>query len=306
MPVPLPEHLEAALRRRLPAMAALRAFEAVAQCRSVKRAAQMLHLTPSALSHQLRRLEAELEVRLFHREAGGLRLTAAGQAYLPAVREALDGLSAATHRVQRRGETVALAISLFPSLAVRWLIPRLNDFRRLHPEVEVELVNSLRQVDFARDGIDAAIRSGDGDWPGLQAEPLMREHLAPVCAPALAAELDEPGDLARQVLLRNAAHPEEWRVWREAAGIGDLPADSGPVFDASNEVLAAAVNGLGVAIGRHPLVADDLAAGRLVEPFPVRVQTADRYWLVAPAAEADSPALARFREWLVQVARVPD
>lgn len=287
--------------RRLPPMPALRAFEAAAQLLSFKEAAGQLHRTPSAISHQIRGLERELGTPLFHRDSQGLRLTDAGRDYLAAVHEALGGLAEATARLQRARGEGPVSISLFPSLAVRWLIPRLNDFRDKCPGVEIELVSSVRQADFDRGTIDAAIRFGDGDWSGLRRDPLMLEERFPVCSPALAAgppSLTDPADLAGRVLLHNGAHPGEWAQWLEEAGVEGVNAGRGPVFDASNEVLAAAANGMGVALGRTPLVEADLEAGRLVAPFDIRVRTPGRYWLVAPEATADTAGLAAFRDWL--------
>lgn len=287
--------------RPLPPMQALRAFEAAAQLLSFKQAAARLHRTPSAVSHQIRGLEEVLGTALFHRNPRGLRLTEAGREYLAAVHEALGGLAEATTRVQRAHGEGPLSISLFPSFAVRWLIPRLNDFRERHPGFEIELVSSVRQADFESGAIDAAIRFGDGDWPGLRADPLMFEERFPVCSPGLAAgppPLADPADLEHAVLLHNGAHPGEWAAWLEEAGVTGIDSNRGPAFDASNEVLAAAANGMGIALGRTPLVESDLDAGRLIDPFGIRVRSRGRYWLVAPEATADTPALAAFRNWL--------
>lgn len=287
--------------RTLPPMPALRAFEAAAQLLSFKQAAAQLHRTPSAVSHQIRGLEDELGTALFHRDPQGLRLTDAGREYLVAVHHALAALAEATSRLQREHGEGPLSISLFPSFAVRWLIPRLNDFRARHPGIEIELVSSVRQADFDSGGIDAAIRFGAGDWAGLRADPLMFEHRFPVCSPALASgptALRTVADLARAVLLHNGAHPGEWARWLEEAGVDGVDPDRGPVFDASNEVLAAAANGMGVALGRTPLVESDLEAGRLLAPFDLQVPSHGRYWLVAPEATADAPALGAFRDWL--------
>jgi len=288
--------------RKLPPMAALRAFEAAAELMSFKAAAVQLHRTPSAISHQIRGLEEEMGTALFHREPQGLRLTDAGRDYFRAVHEALDALGEATGRVREgHGERI-VTISLFPSFAVRWLIPRLNDFRARWPDFEIELVSSVRRVDFESGVIDAAIRFGDGDWAGLRCDPLMVEERFPVCSPALAAgppALRTARDLAGTILLHNGAHPGEWKEWLEAGGVTDVPAERGPVFDASNEVLAAAANGMGVALGRTPLIESDLAAGRLVEPFDQRIQSPGRYWLVAPAATAERPPLRALRAWLL-------
>lgn len=287
--------------RRLPPMAALRAFEAAAQLLSFKGAAAQLHRTPSAISHQIRRLELDLGTALFHRDPGGLRLTEAGREYHEAVARALDGLGEATTRLRREEGEGPVTISIFPSLAVRWLIPRLRDFRARCPDVEIELVSSVRQADFESGAIDAAVRFGDGGWSGLRCDPLMVEERMPVCSEAFAAgppPLRQVSDLARCTLLHNGAHPGEWAEWLAAVGVAEVAADRGPVFDASNEVLAAAANGLGVALGRRPLVEADLADGRLVVPFEAAVRTPGRYWLVAPEASAEKPALAAFREWL--------
>lgn len=287
--------------RRLPPMQALRAFEAAAQLLSFKDAAGQLHRTPSAVSHQIRGLERELGTALFHRDSQGLRLTDAGRDYLAVVHEALGRLAEATARLQRAQGEGPLSISLFPSFAVRWLIPRLNEFRDECSGIEIELVSSVRQVDFDSGAIDAAIRFGDGDWPGLRCDPLMFEERFPVCSPALAAgppPLRAPADLSGQVLLHNGAHSGEWAQWLIEADVEGVDAGRGPVFDASNEVLAAAANSMGIALGRTPLVEADLDAGRLVAPFDIRVRTRGRYWLVAPEAAADTAALKAFRAWL--------
>ncbi len=287
--------------RKLPPMAALRAFEAAAELMSFKAAAAQLHRTPSAISHQIRGLEEEMGTALFHREPQGLRLTDAGRDYFRAVHEALDALGEATARVRQGHGERTVTISLFPSFAVRWLIPRLNDFRERWPDFEIELVSSVRRVDFESGVIDAAIRFGDGDWAGLRCDPLMVEERFPVCSPALAAgppALHTASDLSGAILLHNGAHQGEWQEWLAEAGVTGVQAERGPVFDASNEVLAAAANGMGVALGRTPLVESDLAAGRLVEPFGQRIRSPGQYWLVAPTATADRPPLRALRAWL--------
>lgn len=289
-------------------MAALRAFEAAAQLLSFKGAAAQLHRTPSAVSHQIRRLEDGLGLALFHRDAHGLRLTEAGRFYLASVQDALGRLAEATARLRGSRDDQTVSLSLFPSLAVRWLIPRLARLREAHPEIEIELVSSLRLADFESGAIDAAIRFGSGDWPGTRCDPLMAEERFPVCSPAVAAGppgLRRPDDLAGVTLLHNGAHPGEWAQWLADVGVEGVDTDAGPVLDASNEVLAAAANGIGVAIGRTPLVENDLLAGRLVAPLPQCVRTEGRYWLVAPETTADAPALAVVREWLQAEAGSP-
>lgn len=289
--------------RRLPPMAALRAFEAAAQLLSFKSAAAQLHRTPSAISHQIRRLEEDLGASLFHRDPEGLRLTEVGREYYQSVSEALEHIGEATARLRREYGDQTVTVSMFPSLAVRWLIPRLHDFRERNPEVELELVSSERRADFDAGGIDAAIRFGDGDWAGLRCDPLMFEERMPVCSPELAEgppPLSRVDGLAHTVLLHNGAHPGEWADWLAETGAEGVSVDRGPVLDASNEVLAAAANGLGVALGRTPLVELDLQAGRLVAPFETAVRTPGRYWLVSPEATADRAALSAFRAWLYE------
>mgnify|MGYP006422930299 CR=1 FL=1 len=291
--------------RKLPSLSALNAFEAAAQLMSFKEAADRLCRTPSAVSHQIRGLERELGVALFHRERAGLQLTQAGREYFEAVHSALAALGEATACMRAgRVQDGRVTLSLFPSLAVRWLIPRLHAFRERYPEVEIELLSSLRPVDLDSGVVDAAIRFGTGAWPGMRCDPLMPEDVLPVCAPALArgpTPVRSASDLARVELLHNGAHPGEWRDWLARAGVEGVNPERGPVLDASNEVLAAAANGLGVALGRTPLVDTDLASGRLVAPIGGRVRSPGRYWLVAPQASADRPEVAAFREWLVEL-----
>lgn len=283
---------------RLPPLNALRLFEAAGRHLSFKLAAEELHLTPSAVSHGIKSLEDWLGTALFLRGRPGLALTEAGQAYLPRVREALDLLARADEDLPGRAPRRRLALSVAPSFAVRWLIPRLPRFREEHPAIEVSLDSSQHRVDFARDGMDLAIRMGRGDWPELHATSLAVEQLVPVCAPSLAARIGSLGDLAGQTLLQVTSVSEDWAAWARLAGAEDLDLAQGVRFDNVDMALKAAAQGLGVAVGRLPLVAADLAAGRLVSvlgpPRPVRTG----YWLTARPETLARPEVAAFHAWI--------
>ncbi len=292
--------------RRLPPLNALRAFEAAARHLSFTKAAEELGITPSAISHQLRGLEAHLGVRLFRRASRSLMLTDEGQSYLPALRDAFDAIHAATSRLATRTAAGPVTVSLLSSFAVRWLIPRLRRFQASHPEIEVRLSTTARPVDFRREDIDCAIRHGRGQWPGLAADLLLAEDLFPVCGPKLhegRRPLKAPHDLAHHSLLHIATRRDDWRVWLNAVGIADVDPERGPVFETSDLALRAAAEGLGVAIASSALVEDDLEKGRLVAPFDVRLPTDSGYYFVVPEDRREQPKIAAFRAWLLEEVR---
>jgi LysR family glycine cleavage system transcriptional activator len=281
----------------------------VARLSSFRRAAEELSVTKSAVSHQVQALEGYLGVRLLNRDVRGISLTAAGQALLPEVQSALDRLSDAVADLRRRSGGEPLNISLLPTFAVRWLIPRLGDFRRRHPDIEVRLDASLEATDFGSSGVDVAIRYGLGDWPGVNCEPLIADSLTPVCSPALLRgpiPLERPSDLARHVLLHNSAHPDDWPLWLRAAGITGVDLERGPRFAYSELLLKAAAEGLGVALARRHLIEKDLADGSLVAPFELACDTGYSYWLVWPRKRVTDRRVASFRNWvLTQLDRRP-
>lgn len=286
---------------RLPPLNALRAFEAAARHLSFTRAADELHVTQAAISHQIKGLEEWLGLPLFRRLNRALLLTEAGQAYLPAVRDAFDTLGQATERLFRRDQTGSLTISTMPSFAAKWLVIRLGSFQAAHPELEVRLQTTSELTDFHRHDVDVAIRFGTGRWPGVAAEPLMTEDVFPVASPALLADagpLREPADLAHQSLLHDD-YIINWNAWFGAAGVGGVDVTRGPRFTDSSLTLQAAIAGQGVALARRVLVADDLAAGRLVRLFDVLLPGDYAYYLVAPAHYFTRPKVKAFREWLV-------
>src|SRR5689334_10172394 len=260
---------------RLPSLNGLRAFEAAARHLSFTRAATELNVTQTAVSHQIGRLEEQIGVRLFIRGGGALRLTREAQEYLPAVRAAFDELRLATERLLRPERGAQLTVSTMPSLAAKWLMPKLAGFQEAHPALEIRISASAHLVDFRREEVDVAIRFGRGRWPGLRADWLMTEDLIPVCSPALLTggrPLHRPEDLAQHTLLHSGLSRDDWQLWLTAAGLAPaLAARPGLAFDESLMALQAAIDGLGVALARRPFVAADIAARRLVVPFDVKL-----------------------------------
>ncbi len=283
---------------RLPPLNTLRLFEAAGRHLSFKMAAEELHVTPSAVSHGIQTLEGWLGVPLFRRGNRSLALTEAGEAYLPRVRDALQALALATESVPGRAPSGRLSVSVAPTFALRWLIPRLPAFRERHPAITVDLDTAHRMVEFPRDGIDIGIRISRGPWTGLAAVTLLEEDLVPVAAPSLAARIREPADLARAALLHVADITDDWPAWAEAAGLPPEALGGGLRFDAIHMAMDAAVRGLGVAIGRRPTIDPELEAGRLVEVLGPRVPARTAWWMVAARDSLARPEVAAFRAWM--------
>lgn len=285
---------------RLPSLNGLRAFETVARHMSFTKAAAELNVSQTAVSHQIRRLEAELGRPLFLRRNDGLALSEVGQAYLPGVRSAFQDLRFATEQLLTSDNNV-LTVSTLVSVASKWLLPRLPAFQQAFAAIDVRISASTDWVDFRSSGIDAAIRYGHGDWQGLQADFLMSDEIFPVCSPALAQSLNSPADLADHTLLQvSGVTAGDWATWLSAAGQTPQLAQ-GPrlTFDLALMAVQAAVDGQGVCIGRSTYVADDLRAGRLVIPFSLRLQDALGFYLVAPLETAQAEKIAAFRSWLL-------
>jgi LysR family glycine cleavage system transcriptional activator len=289
------------MSRRLPPLNALRAFEAAARHLSFTRAADELHVTQTAISHQIKALEERLAVRLFRRLPRGLLLTEEAQRYLPPVRDAFDQIAAATEQLGAGGSSGRLTVSVLPSFAAKWLVPRLGRFRATHPDLDLRISASSQLVDFARDDVDIAIRMGRGRYPGLRVDRLFGESMLPVCAPKLltgARPLRRPEDLREHVLLHDDDHTG-WQLWLELAGVEGVDPTRGPIFTDSAMVVQAAAEGQGVALARRVLAAGDLAAGRLVQPFEVSLTHDLAYYLVSPEATAERPRIRAFRAWLL-------
>jgi len=295
------------MARTLPPLGALRAFEAAARHLSFTRAGAELHVTQAAISHRVKALEDWLGLPLFRRLHRALRLTEEGQAYLPAVRDALDTLSVATERLRGGEESRILTVTTTDSFAAAWLMPRLKRFRAAHRDLDLRLQTADELVDFTRADVDLAVRYGRRRWPGLHVTRLLSEDIFPVCSPALCARhpLRTPADLAHHILLHDDM-TITWEVWLRAAGITGIEARRGPFFQSSYLVMNAALAGDGVALGRSALVADALAEGRLIRPFTVSLPADYAYYVVSPEATADRPKIRAFREWILAEARAAD
>ena len=283
--------------RTLP-LTALRTFEAAARHGSFTRAAEELNVTQGAVSRQVQALEDRIGLRLFERNGRRLALSHEGRLLAHATTDALERLGEAVARLTSPEET--LTVSMLPSLAACWMAPRMRDFAAAHPEVELRISASRHLVDFKREGIDAAIRYGAGGWADVEAEPLASEEIFPVCSPAYAADLGlrNPHDLTRATLLHNDV-PDSWRDWLAAAGCLEAFTAKGVYLDEDTALLRAAAGGEGVALGRSVLVADDLAQGRLVAPFELRIPASFAYWFVTPAKARASRKVDLFRSWLM-------
>ncbi|MHB1218256.1 MAG: transcriptional regulator GcvA [Alphaproteobacteria bacterium] len=294
------------MSRRLPPLNSLRVFEAVARHLSITKAADELSVTPAAVSHQVKTLEDHLGVPLFHRVNRNLLLTDAGQACLPGIREGFERLSAAIQEVDNLGEAGILSVSVAPSFAAKWLVPRLDSFAVQHPDIDVRVSASMHLMDFERDNVDLAIRYGAGRYPNLQVERLLKEEVFPVCSPKLLEgeqPLSSPDELRRHTLLHDDSPEDDiscptWPMWLKAAGVAAVDGSRGPRFNQSSLVIEAAVLGRGVAMAKARLAAADLAEGRLVKPFEGSLPVDFAYYIVCPDSKLKLRKVRVFRDWL--------
>jgi LysR family glycine cleavage system transcriptional activator len=292
--------------RRLTHLNALRAFEAAARHASFAQAADELAVTPAAISQQIGSLEDYLGVKLFKRVTRGVVLTSVAQTMLPELREGFDRLASALARAHTGAARHRLVLSLTPSVAAKWLMPRLERFTSQHPDIEIRLDTTTRVIEFAREEVDMALRYGSGRWPRLTVVPLLKEDVFPVCSPKLLRSnrpLRTPADLARHTLIHDASMPREsafpqWASWLEAAGVRKIDATRGLHLNASMLAIQAAIDGQGVALGRSVLVADDLASGRLVKPFDLTFPLRFGYYIVHPRRPTAAAAVDAFKRWL--------
>ncbi|HYE50660.1 MAG TPA: transcriptional regulator GcvA [Azospirillaceae bacterium] len=284
--------------RRLPPLAALRAFEAAGRHGNFTRAAEELRLTHGAISRHVKNLEEWLGTPLFLRRGGRTALTDVGRRYLAEVATTLDRLEIASSGIAAQGARRILHVSAGHSFAVKWLLPRLGRFTALHPGVEVRLATSADPLNAVARAFDVAVRGGPDSWPDLVGGAFMAERRFPVCLPGVAARLSRPADLAREVLIHAASVREAWSNWLRLAGVPEVAPARTLLFDHMYLASEAAAAGLGVAIGSAALLRDELAAGRLVAPFPDLVLEEKRYHWYRHASASDTGAAAAFCRWL--------
>ena len=289
-----------------PALSSVRAFEAAARLLSFTKAAHELSITQSAISHGVRELEMRFQVSLFTRNSRNLMLTEAGRLYLPFAREVLRQLRAGDRAVLAPAQKErVITVSVSPSFAAKWLVPRLGEFSAAHPDLDLRISANAAHIDFSDGEIDMAIRHGEGNWPSLRCTRLCKESLFPVCSPLLRSELPRsPKGLARHVLIHHRSS-DAWRDWLTAFGVEPKAnLDHGPVLNEMSLAIDAAVAGQGVALARSALVDRDLAEGRLVRPMQQQLSARFAYWIVEPKASVERPNIQRFRTWLLEQASI--
>jgi len=289
------------MRRRLPPLKPLPAFEIAAERASFSAAAGELNLTHGAVSRQIKALESHLGVPLFRRRNRRIELTEAGTAFLPGVRQALHLLEATTAQVATSPREGSLVVSCIATFMMRWLIPRLYEFNALHRKIDVRLSASHLPVDFARDGVDVAIRLGRPPWPrNVAAAPFLADRIGPVCAPGLVKGRGKfaLADLRRCTLLSADTRPDSWADWSNARAVA-IDSNRSRAFEHMYFMLEAAASGLGVGIASHALVEEDLRSGRLVAPFGF-VASGRSYCVLHAKALADNTKIAAFRKWITR------
>jgi LysR family transcriptional regulator, glycine cleavage system transcriptional activator len=288
------------MARRLPPLNALPCFEAAARLLNFSKAAEELSVTPGAISRAIKHLEEQLDLLLFERGTRSVRLTAVGEPYARAVRDTLEQLAVATASATARRSESTLNVSTSDGFAGRWLVPRLYRFHRAHPHIEVRVATTGKLTNFFGDSIDIAVRYGGGNYPGLTSEFLTDEEVFPVCSPTLLKgkhALRRPEDLKHHTLIRDT-YPIDWAAWLSSAGVKDVNPRRGLTFDSYTFAVDAAVKGEGIALGRTTLVADDLAAGRLVRPFKQALKGVASFYVVYPPDAIRQRKIQVFRDWL--------
>lgn len=287
-------------RRFLPSIASLRAIEALDRLGSASAVAEELSLTQSAISRQLQALERQIGVDLILRDSKRLSLTDAAREYAAEVRQALNQIAQASLRLQVAPLGGTLNLAILPTFGMRWLMPRLPDFARLHPDVTINMATRLEPFNFAMEAFDAALHYGAGVWPGTDSILLKNEQIVPVCAPDMART-----DLQSLPLLHIQTRPLAWPHWFEQHGI-QSDDSNGTMYDQFSTITQAALHGLGVALMPDYLVEQDLATGKLVAPFGAPIEAQGAYYLVWPRNKSRDPALALFRDWLATQAQPED
>lgn len=296
--------------RKLPPLNSIRAFESAARWLSFSKAAEELHVTPAAISQQIKQLEDYLGITLFHRLTRAIRLTEEARAVLPLMTEGFDKLAEAIERLSQEEESGRLTVSTTPTFAAKWLLQRLPDFSDLYPDIDLRLDATLVPREFDRDDIDISVRLSPGEHPGLHVSRIFDEEFSPVCSPSLlngTKPLNKPEDLKHHRLLHvdwgylSLSMPD-WGMWSKAVGIEALDLEHGSHFTIESMCIEAAINGSGVALVSHHAIAEDLKAGRLVKPFDLALPADFSYWLVCPPEYLRRSKVKVFCDWLLQEA----
>lgn len=289
--------------RRLPPLNSLKAFEAAARNLSFTKAAEELFVTQAAISHQIKLLEEHLGIKLFMRRNRSLLLTEDGQSYYLDIKEIFASLYDATEKLLTRGAKGSISIALTPSFAIQWLIPKLTEFNRLHPDIDVKIKAVDQEDGSLTDDVDVAIYYGLGNWNGVVADKLLTEYFVPVCSPTLltaSAPLREPSDLVNHTLLHDMTRTH-WKDWVKMVGIENVNVNQGPIFSHSSMVLQAAIHGQGLAMGNSVFIKPELEAGRLVTPFEQVLLSKNAYFLVCREPQVEAPKIVAFRDWLLDM-----
>ena len=298
---------------QFPGLRSLRAFNAAARHLNFTKAAAEMGVTPAAISHQIKELEDQIGVALFARTSRTMALTREGEILNTAASESLETLTRAVKRIKRLENRNQLKVSASPSIAAKWLVPRLDRFLEQVHGADVRIDVSSTPLDFDRDDVDIAIRFGEGKYPGLKADLLFQDKIFPVCSPRIitkAKPLNQPKDLLHHTLIHLDYDAQgtpwpNWKMWMQAAGIRDFDDKRGLHFGQTALTVQAAIDGHGVALGDSNLVADDLAAGRLVKPFELSLRSPQQlaYFVVSPLDSSQNPLIKAFHDWCLKEAK---
>ncbi|MCA6221549.1 transcriptional regulator GcvA [Photorhabdus antumapuensis] len=289
------------MSKRLPPLNALRVFDAAARHLSFTKAAEELFVTQAAVSHQMKSLEDFLGLKLFRRRNRSLLLTEEGQSYYLDIKEIFTAINEATRKLQARSAKGALTVSLSPSFAIQWLVPRLSSFNLAYPGIDVRIQAVDREEDKLADDVDVAIFYGRGNWPGLRTDRLYAEYLLPVCSPSLLTgenPLKTPADLARHTLLHDSSR-RDWQAYVRQLDMQQINVQQGPIFSHSAMVIQAAVHGQGIALANNVMARTEIDAGRLVCPFNDVLVSKNAFYLVCHDNQAELGKIAAFRQWVL-------
>ena len=291
------------MARRLPPLNALKAFETAARHLSFTKAAEEMYVTQAAISHQIKALEDHLGLKLFMRKNRSLLLTEEGQSYFLDIKEIFLQLHESTEKLLARGAKGSLTVSLQPSFAIQWLVPRLNQFSELHPDIDVRIKAVDLDEGSLTDDVDVAIYYGRGTWRNLHADKLHTEYLLPVCSPLLlnsSKPLSEPTDLQYHNLLHDGSR-RAWKAWFTTQNYKHFNVNQGPIFSHSSMVLQAAIHGQGVALAHNVLARPDINSGRLIVPFNHVLISKDAYYLVCRESQTELGKITAFRQWMMSM-----